>query len=254
MVFDKTPEQQPEQRAASSAASPTPKSLRTRARLVEAASRLFGVRGFTGVSTRAIAREAGCNIGLIAFHFGSKQSLYQAARDAVRERLAAIVLPAAAHLRQALERNASPSELLQAVQTEIGGILGSLLMKDYQPERFMLLMRELQETDEQANRLYATVLIPMISALEDVIMVISGNASRRRAHLGAFLLVDAIIGVLRDYPLFHPHMHSDSDAQTDARILAEIIGTGVAAAFGELQRRNSTAENGPPSPELPVEA
>ncbi len=232
------------QRGVPSPANPTPKSLRTRARLIEAASRLFGVRGFTGVSTRAIAREAGCNIGLITFHFGSKQALYKAARDAVRERLAAIVLPAAAHLRQALDDNAPPAELLKAVQTEIGGILGSLLMKDYQPERFMLLMRELQETDEQADRLYATVLMPMIGALEDVIMAVSSGSSRRRAHLGAFLLVDAIIGILRDYPLFHPHLDKDSDAQTDARILAEIIGNGVTATFGELHRRNGAAENG----------
>ena len=63
--------------------------------------------------------------------------------------LAAIVLPAAAHLRQALDDNAPPAELLKAVQTEIGGILGSLLMKDYQPERFMLLMRELQSLEEK---------------------------------------------------------------------------------------------------------
>ena len=245
MSSEKTAEQTG-QHAAHSTANPTPKSLRTRARLIEAASRLFGVRGFTGVSTRAIAREAGCNIGLIAFHFGSKQALYKAARDAVRERLAAIVLPAAAHLRQALERNASPTELLQAVQTEIGGILGSLLMKDYQPERFMLLMRELQETDEQANRLYSTVLMPMIDALEDVIMAVSATPSRRRAHLGAFLLVDAIIGVLRDYPVFRQHLHDGSDAQTDALILAEIIGTSVAANFGQLQHRNSAADNGPP--------
>ena len=246
-----TTSEQTGQHVVHATANPTPKSLRTRARLIEAASRLFGVRGFTGVSTRAIAREAGCNIGLITFHFGSKQALYKAARDAVRERLAAIVLPAAAHLRQALERHAPPCELLQAVQTEVGGILGSLLMKDYQPERFMLLMRELQETDEQANKLYSTVLMPMIDALEDVIMAVSATPSRRRAHLGAFLLVDSIIGVLRDYPVFRQHLHNGSDAQTDASILAEIIGTSVAANFGELQHRHETSDPSLPGAILP---
>lgn len=46
----------------------------TRMALLEAALVLFGERGFEGTSTRDIAGLAGCNQGLISFHFGGKRA------------------------------------------------------------------------------------------------------------------------------------------------------------------------------------
>jgi AcrR family transcriptional regulator len=50
----------------------------TKARLVEAARRLFAERGYAATSTRMIAREAGVNLGGIQYHFGSKEELHRA--------------------------------------------------------------------------------------------------------------------------------------------------------------------------------
>ena len=50
----------------------------TRMALLEAALVLFGERGFEGTSTRDIAGLAGCNQGLISFHFGGKEGLFGA--------------------------------------------------------------------------------------------------------------------------------------------------------------------------------
>ena len=55
----------------------------TRARLLAEALRLFAERGYEGVSTRAVALAAESNVALIAFHFGSKRGLYEAAVEAV---------------------------------------------------------------------------------------------------------------------------------------------------------------------------
>lgn len=50
---------------------------RTRARLLEAAFRLFGERGLRDVTVRAICQEAGANLAAVNYHFGDKLGLYR---------------------------------------------------------------------------------------------------------------------------------------------------------------------------------
>jgi AcrR family transcriptional regulator len=50
----------------------------TRARLLQAALRLFSERGYAQTSVRAIAEAAGTNVAAIAYHFGDKARLYSA--------------------------------------------------------------------------------------------------------------------------------------------------------------------------------
>lgn len=44
--------------------------------LIKAAGKLFAEHGFEGVSTRKIAKSASVNLGLIHYHFGTKENLY----------------------------------------------------------------------------------------------------------------------------------------------------------------------------------
>lgn len=50
----------------------------SRSRLIKIAAQLFAQRGFAGVSTRDIAREAQVNISLISYYFKGKEGLYLA--------------------------------------------------------------------------------------------------------------------------------------------------------------------------------
>src|SRR5262245_35441556 len=45
-------------------------------RLLQAALRLFGQRGYAGVSVREVAREAGVTTPNVYYYFGSKRGLY----------------------------------------------------------------------------------------------------------------------------------------------------------------------------------
>ncbi|MGW1785657.1 TetR/AcrR family transcriptional regulator [Streptomyces sp. NPDC002143] len=55
----------------------------TRGRLIAAALTAFCAASFDGVSVRNIERQAGVERGLVAYHFGSKQSLWNEAVDSV---------------------------------------------------------------------------------------------------------------------------------------------------------------------------
>jgi AcrR family transcriptional regulator len=57
----------------------------TRVALVQAAVATLREKGFAGASAREIARRAGCNQGLVFYHFGSVANLLLAALDEVSE-------------------------------------------------------------------------------------------------------------------------------------------------------------------------
>ena len=50
----------------------------TRARLLNAAARLFAERGFAKVTVRDICKKARANVAAVNYHFGGKDGLYRA--------------------------------------------------------------------------------------------------------------------------------------------------------------------------------
>jgi AcrR family transcriptional regulator len=80
-------------RAARGRGRPTDQSgVDTRAAMLTAAQRLFGQRGFAGVSMDAIATACEVNARAIYYHFDSKQELFNAVADAAFERFGREVL------------------------------------------------------------------------------------------------------------------------------------------------------------------
>lgn len=57
----------------------TPKSLRTRARILEAATRLFAEIGYHGATNPVIAGAAGLTRGAMLYHFATREELVEAA-------------------------------------------------------------------------------------------------------------------------------------------------------------------------------
>lgn len=47
-------------------------------KILEAAEKLFGEHGYDGTSTRMLAKEAGINIAMLSYYFGSKEKLFEA--------------------------------------------------------------------------------------------------------------------------------------------------------------------------------
>jgi AcrR family transcriptional regulator len=86
------------------------------ARILEAVLRLLAQRGISGVSMRAVAREADVALGLVNYHYADKVSLIRAALRRIEEQDVALVapdpaLPPEQRLRTALRRVADPKFL-----------------------------------------------------------------------------------------------------------------------------------------------
>lgn len=80
------------------------RSEKTRARILEAAERLFERRGPELTSVRAITAEAGVNVAAVHYHFGSRRGLFH---EMAQRRFAAIRAEQLARL-EALERRGIP--------------------------------------------------------------------------------------------------------------------------------------------------
>ncbi|TQS40683.1 TetR/AcrR family transcriptional regulator [Cryptosporangium phraense] len=85
-------------------------------RILDAVLHLLAHHGISGVSARAVAREAGVALGLVNYHFGDKVGLIRAALRRVEEQDLALVEPDPLklpedRLRAALRRVADPEFL-----------------------------------------------------------------------------------------------------------------------------------------------
>ena len=58
-------------------------------RILDAARRLFGDYGFSGVTTRMIAKEVGIDISTLYYHWGEKKDLYEAVITDLSEQIRA---------------------------------------------------------------------------------------------------------------------------------------------------------------------
>jgi AcrR family transcriptional regulator len=85
----------------------------TRAKIIEAALKEFGERGFEGASMREIADVAGVNAPALVYYFNNKEGVYLACAEYVVTRMWEAMSPAIETAKHALEGH-SDAELIDA--------------------------------------------------------------------------------------------------------------------------------------------
>ena len=84
----------------------------TAASLIDAGRLLFAERGFDGTSVRALTSRAGANLGAVTYHFGSKESLYEAVAES-------LMRPLREHIAQVAASDAAPLERIELSVREV---------------------------------------------------------------------------------------------------------------------------------------
>lgn len=133
----------------------------TRARLLEAARRLFAERGFEDVTVREICREAGANLALVNYYFGDKLGLYL---ELVNEAIASV------RAFNTLAMTAPPgSSAEERLRVFVRGLLYrvfELRGKDTWVHR--LIQHELSRPTEAATRILQEAMAPRIRYLAEI--------------------------------------------------------------------------------------
>jgi TetR/AcrR family transcriptional regulator, regulator of cefoperazone and chloramphenicol sensitivity len=86
----------------------------TRARIVSAALKMFGERGFEGASTRDIATAAGVNAPALQYYFDNKEGVYLACLEHIVGRLAEYMSGVTERAERALAQGADDEALIDA--------------------------------------------------------------------------------------------------------------------------------------------
>lgn len=136
-------------------------------RLLDTAITQFGLLGFDGASTRAIAKASGTAMSSITYHFGGKEGLYLAAAEHI-----------AAQVRERLEPLRESIEALAATATRAEAVELLLAITDRQAEVLLspeteawsrFIVREQQQPTEAFERIYHGALKPMLELILSLI-------------------------------------------------------------------------------------
>jgi len=129
----------------------------TRARLLNAAARLFAERGFARVTVRDICRKARANVAAVNYHFSGKHGLY----TAVMQSAIATMQTTSEAMRAAGEGQGPEARLRSYVKVFLERVAG----KGRETWIHQLLMRELADPTPALDMVAEQVLKPRMAYL-----------------------------------------------------------------------------------------
>jgi AcrR family transcriptional regulator len=193
--------------------------LTGRARLREAALRLFAERGYAGTSTRAVAAEAGVSSALVIHHFDSKEGLRAAVDEDVLGRLDV-----------ALRELDAGGDLMASLGEVSARMFGAdPLLRGY-------LRRALQESSAASVALFGRLLDVARAELERLVGA-EGSPTNADLQWAPFQMLCLILGPLLLEPVMQPNLNR---AMFDPEVLAH-----RSAANQQLLRHGLFGEDAP---------
>lgn len=211
----------------------------TRARIVTTALRLFGERGFDGVSTREIAAEAEVNTPALQYYFHNKEGLYLACAEFVAEKARAAAEPMLVRAARLLEDDAPPTALVEAY-CAIVEVLIDLLFSDQGAcsVRFLAIER----AGLGPGTAFAVLRERLTHRLDEVLCEIVGRLSGASASaLETRLRVEAINGQFRVFqtnrPMTLASLGEDAYTPEHARMIRGIVVDQTRALLSRLAQR-----------------
>ena len=142
----------------------------TRARIVTAALKMFGERGFEAASTRDIATAAGVNAPALQYYFDNKEGLYLACVQHIVKRVWEHLSEGVAAAERALAENRSDAELIDAY-CDIQEAQAHFMFTSEEAGDWRLFMARLQSGEGPAagfqciNQQVSTRMIKVLSAI-----------------------------------------------------------------------------------------
>ncbi len=163
-----------------------------RARLLDAAGKLFADRGYASVSTRALAKAGEANLSAIGYHFGGKEGLY---REVLRQLVAdtePIIVPAITNLNAGVAAaDGDRAKLARIMAGFLRGLLMSILSNERMRWQMQLMLREFYSP----SKLFPMLLGERIHPLHNAVARLVGAASGQPAEAPETrLLTAALIG------------------------------------------------------------
>ena len=137
-------------------------SVMTRKKIIDAAGELIGERGLDNVSTRAVAKRSGENIGSIHYHFGGKDGLFKA----VLREAKSYSLNKEYEVRiNTLTEASAPEDFSAAIRLIVQTEIKDLFRSNRPAWHAQLIYQVLQRDDELYDLMVTEMMVPNLAAL-----------------------------------------------------------------------------------------
>jgi AcrR family transcriptional regulator len=199
---------------------PTPKSERTKERILRVAERLFAEHGYDGVSMRALAGAAGVQLALLSYYFRNKLGIYRAVFE---RRINPISEQRRAALREVMERADPPpsiEEVLDALARPWVELRSQRGGEDYS----RLIAREVGDPQEGRRGIVEEMLDPIaaefIKAMEEVLP----GHPRAQVHWAYHFFIGALLLILANPTRAQRLSGKLCGFDDNEAVIAEIVG------------------------------
>lgn len=202
----------------------------TRERLLAAAEHLFANRGFDATSTRALVEQAGVDIAMIVYHFGSKLGLYREVLLRRAERVNALRL---AELDAVLARHDGPPDLTAVVHALVAtnirlrtdADLGGLPIA-------RLFARELIDPDQAGRRtiheMFDAAAQRFIAAIHQALP----DASSESVHWAYHFAISAMVQTMANVNTLEDLSRGACDMSDSERVIDHLVPFVVSGIQG----------------------
>lgn len=196
----------------------------TKARVLEAAGRIFAERGYEGATIRDICEAAGANIGAVNYYFGDKKNLYiTACSEAQCVRAGEVPMPE-------WDDAVPPADRLRDF---IRTFLRRLLEEERPAWHRQLMLRELAAPTEACAHVVEGYIRPVAMVLKEILaeLLPPGTGDEESFPVG-FSIVGQCLFYHVHQPIASRLMGEEAYAQLSLDQLAEHITTFSLAALG----------------------
>jgi AcrR family transcriptional regulator len=199
----------------------------TRTRILEVAERLFAERGIEVVSVRSILAEAGVNVALAHYHFGSREGLIA---ELLRTRVTSRVEPLLRSIAEVDERGADATleDVLRAYFAPMARWLGE------QPRLARIVAQLLASPSERIRSMGRNSMRQVMLRFGEAVMKrLPGHLEPKRVFLRFYLVIGAITYVSGSWEDIgaSARRHFGPDVSFDPDELAEELVTFSAAGL-----------------------
>ena len=204
----------------------------TRQRLLEVAIRVFAARGFDGARTRDITAAAKTNMVSIAYYFGSKQGLYNAAAVHVASRWAAQEEPLIQQAQRSMSRpEITHGELVGILCTLLGNFLRFLLGHSL-PDYYGNFVSQAAAGPPRAFRLLSRPLAPLRDTMAEAIARLTGeSATSPDTRVRALTLIGTCVYFRRDRSAVLNALHWNQIGTKQIKLIEKVVRANIQSMF-----------------------
>lgn len=166
----------------------------SRERLILAGIEIFARHGFTGTTTRMLARHAGCNLSAIPYYFGGKKGLYHAVFQEIigfiKESTGPVFEPVYTFLNQGGQE---PEKALYFLKNILGTMSETICGEPRAVSFAKLIVNEQMMPSDAFDFIYENHMKNFMDILSRLIIIITGNQDKRWAGLKASTLMGQVL-------------------------------------------------------------